>query len=122
MGVAYTVENFCSRYRRVKFSIELLTFLLTSYVFVLEDCAALLLTCLYCRFHEFMALLPGTCVRAVRRCFPSYKYIIASGVMDEQGLDCCGHQLELECNLFNSCQDPSELVELAMEISEVCYR
>ncbi|XP_034446081.1 myoD family inhibitor domain-containing protein 2-like [Hippoglossus hippoglossus] len=87
-----------------------------------DDCAALLLSCLYCRFHELMALLPDTCERAVSRCFPSYKYIMAASEWDEQGQGCCGHKLELDCNFFDSCKDAGDLVELAMEISEVCYR
>ncbi|XP_040921063.1 myoD family inhibitor domain-containing protein 2-like [Toxotes jaculatrix] len=87
-----------------------------------DDCASLLLACLYCRFHELMALLPDTCVRAVSRCFPSYRYIMASSERGQQGKDCCNCKLELDCNFCGSCQDAGELIELAMEISEVCYR
>ncbi|XP_076596415.1 myoD family inhibitor domain-containing protein 2-like [Chaetodon auriga] len=87
-----------------------------------DDCAALLLACLHCRFHELMVLLPDTCERAVSRCFPSYKYIKASSERDQQGMDCCNYKLELECNCCGSCKDTGELLELAMEISEVCYR
>ncbi|XP_069382835.1 myoD family inhibitor domain-containing protein 2-like [Paralichthys olivaceus] len=87
-----------------------------------DDCAALLLACLYCRFHELMALLPDTCERAVSRCFPSYKNIMAASEWDEQGQDCCGHKLELDCNFFESCKDAGDLVELAMEISEEVKR
>ncbi|XP_070765962.1 myoD family inhibitor domain-containing protein 2-like [Enoplosus armatus] len=87
-----------------------------------DDCAALLLACLHCRFHELMVLLPDTCERAVSRCFPSYNYIKASSERDQQGKDCCSYKLELDCNCCGSCQDAGELIELAMEISEVCYR
>uniref|UniRef100_A0A8D0AY63 MyoD family inhibitor domain containing 2 n=1 Tax=Sander lucioperca TaxID=283035 RepID=A0A8D0AY63_SANLU len=87
-----------------------------------NDCATLLLACLHCRFHEFMVLLPDTCERAVSRCFPSYKYITASSDRDQRGKDCCNYHLELDCNCCGSCQDAGELIELAMEISEVCYR
>ncbi|KAM9351011.1 myoD family inhibitor domain-containing protein 2 [Symphorus nematophorus] len=87
-----------------------------------DDCAALLLACLHCRFHELMVLLPDTCERAVSRCFPSYKYIKASTEREQQGKDCCNYKLELDCNCCGSCQDTGELIELAMEISEVCYR
>lgn len=87
-----------------------------------DDCAALLLACLHCRFHELMVLLPDTCERAVSRCFPSYKYIKASNEREPQGKDCCNYKLELDCNCCGSCQDAGELIELAMEISEVCYR
>ncbi|XP_056278377.1 myoD family inhibitor domain-containing protein 2-like [Pseudoliparis swirei] len=84
-----------------------------------DECAALLLACLHCRFREFRVLLSDTCERAVSCCFPSYKYIMASS---DQGMDCCNYKLELDCNCCGSCQDVGELIELAMEISEVCYR
>ncbi|CAJ1084752.1 myoD family inhibitor domain-containing protein 2-like [Xyrichtys novacula] len=88
-----------------------------------DDCAALLLACLHCRFHELiMVLLPDTCERAVSRCFPSYKYIKASTERDQQESDCCSCKLDLDCNFCSCCQDTGELIELAMEISEVCYR
>lgn len=86
-----------------------------------DDCATLLLACLHCRFHELMVLLPGTCEGAVQHCFPSYKHITESGERDQQGQDCCNYKLELDCNFCGSCQDAGELIELAMEISEVCY-
>ncbi|XP_029363071.1 uncharacterized protein LOC115046687 isoform X2 [Echeneis naucrates] len=87
-----------------------------------EDCATLLLACLYCRFHELMVLLPDTCERAVSRCFPSYRYIMASSEREQQAKDCCNYELELDCGFCGSCQDAGDLLELAMEISEVCYR
>uniref|UniRef100_A0A7N8X3E9 MyoD family inhibitor domain containing 2 n=1 Tax=Mastacembelus armatus TaxID=205130 RepID=A0A7N8X3E9_9TELE len=87
-----------------------------------DDCAALLLACLHCRFHELMVLLPDTCERAVSRCFPSYRYITASSESEQQGKDCCTYTLELDCNFCSSCHDAGELIELAMEISEICYR
>lgn len=68
-----------------------------------------------------MVLLPDTCERAVSRCFPSYKYIRASSEREQQGKECCNYKLELDCNCCGSCQDAGELIELAMEISEVCY-
>uniref|UniRef100_A0A8D3CYF7 MyoD family inhibitor domain containing 2 n=1 Tax=Scophthalmus maximus TaxID=52904 RepID=A0A8D3CYF7_SCOMX len=86
----------------------------------LEDCAELLLACLYCRFHEVMLLLPETCERALSRCFPSYRHMAAASDGDESAADCCGRTLD--CRLSDSCQDAGDLVELAMEISEVCYR
>ncbi|XP_068609791.1 myoD family inhibitor domain-containing protein 2-like [Brachionichthys hirsutus] len=87
-----------------------------------DDCAGLLLACLHCRFHDLMVLLPDTCERAVSRCFPSYRYIRASFEREQQGQDCCDYKLELDCSCCGSCEDAGELVELAMEISEVCYR
>lgn len=86
-----------------------------------DDCASLLLACLYCRFCDVMAMLPDTCERAFGRCFPSYKYYSTS---DEpsKGKDWCSCNVDFDCGFMNSCQDASELLELAMEISEVCYR
>lgn len=86
-----------------------------------DDCAALLLACLYCRFHELTVLLSDACERAVSCCFPSYKYIRSLDERDQQDKDCCGSKLELDCNCCGSCKDAGELIELAMEISEVCY-
>ncbi|XP_042347272.1 myoD family inhibitor domain-containing protein 2 [Plectropomus leopardus] len=87
-----------------------------------DDCAGLLLACLHCRFQELMVLLPNTCERALTRCFPSFKYVTATREVEQQGKDCCNYKLELDCNCCGSCQDAGELIELAMEISEVCYR
>ncbi|XP_053174004.1 myoD family inhibitor domain-containing protein 2-like [Scomber japonicus] len=88
-----------------------------------DDCAGLLLACLYCRFYELLVLLRDSCERAVSRCFPSFKYIKASSEKDQQGLDCWSCKLELDCHLCgSSCKDTAELLELAMEMSEVCHR
>ncbi|KAK2885906.1 hypothetical protein Q8A67_016743 [Cirrhinus molitorella] len=86
-----------------------------------DDCASILLACLYCRFCDIMAMLPDTCERAFGRCFPSYKYYSTS---DEpaKGKDWCSCNVDFDCGFMNSCQEASELIELAMEISEVCYR
>ncbi|KAM8862597.1 myoD family inhibitor domain-containing protein 2-like [Spinachia spinachia] len=85
-----------------------------------DACAALLLACLHCRFHESVVLLLDACELAVGRCFPSYKYVTAAS--DPQGNDCCNYNLKMDCNCCGSCQDAGELIELAMEMSEVCYR
>ncbi|XP_044208523.1 myoD family inhibitor domain-containing protein 2-like [Thunnus albacares] len=87
-----------------------------------DDCAGLLLACLHCRFYELMVLLPDTCERAVSRCFPSFKYITASSEMDQQGKDGLSSKLDVDCNCCSSCRDISDLLELAMEVSEMCYR
>ncbi|XP_052451223.1 myoD family inhibitor domain-containing protein 2-like [Carassius gibelio] len=86
-----------------------------------DDCASILLACLYCRFCDVMAMLPDACERAFGRCFPSYKYYNTS---DEpaKGKDCCSCKVDFDCGFMNSCHEASELIELAMEISEVCYR
>ncbi|KAL7864479.1 hypothetical protein AOLI_G00158990 [Acnodon oligacanthus] len=86
-----------------------------------EDCASILLACLYCRFSDMMTILPEACERALGRCCPSYKHYKASSEQN-QGKDCCTCKVELDCGLLNACQETSEFLELAMEISEVCYR
>ncbi|KAI4882759.1 hypothetical protein NFI96_017076 [Prochilodus magdalenae] len=86
-----------------------------------EDCASILLACLYCRFSEMMTILPEACERAASRCCPTYKHYKASSEQT-QGKDCCSCKLELDCGLLDACQETSEFLELAMEISEVCYR
>ncbi|XP_019723992.1 uncharacterized protein mdfic2 [Hippocampus comes] len=87
-----------------------------------EDCAGILLACLHCRFHEFMHLLVDTLDRAVGHCFPSVNQVTESIEGDHQGWECLTCNLGLDWNFCNSCQDSAELLELAMEISEVCYR
>lgn len=121
LDVSFSVLNFIPSNLHFTPSFELLFFYSTLSL-PPDDCAGLLLACLHCRFHELMVLLPDTCERAVSRCFPSFKYITASSERDQQGKDCWGCRLELDCNFCSSCQDTAELIELAMEISEVCYR
>ncbi|XP_028849576.1 uncharacterized protein LOC114798223 [Denticeps clupeoides] len=86
-----------------------------------DDCASVLLACLYCNFYNIVVMLPGMCERSVIRCCPSYKYYQVSGEKTQVD-DCCNCNLTLDCSLCNSCQEAGELLELAMEISEVCYR
>ena len=76
--------------------------------------------CLFCRFYDLLVMLPTSCERAVHRCCPTYKQVASranQGPADGQGstfLDC-------DCGLFDCCQDASECLELAMEMSEMCY-
>ncbi|XP_062396126.1 myoD family inhibitor domain-containing protein 2-like [Sardina pilchardus] len=86
-----------------------------------DDCASLLLACLHCRFSELLWLVPETCERCVLRCCPSCGYYSATRE-PARANDCCSWNLSCDCALFDSCQEASELIELAMEISEVCYR
>ncbi|XP_051517184.1 myoD family inhibitor domain-containing protein 2-like [Myxocyprinus asiaticus] len=86
-----------------------------------DDCATILLACLYCRFYEVIAMLPDTCERVLIHCFPSYKYFSATSEQSK-GKDFCSCNMDFDCGLMSSCQETSELLELAMEISEVCYR
>nr|XP_061825554.1 myoD family inhibitor domain-containing protein 2-like [Nerophis lumbriciformis] len=87
-----------------------------------DDCAELVLACLHCRFHEFLLLLQDTTWRLVTRCWPALDYVAQSGQRDHRGFEGCNCDLGLDWDFCNSCQDSAELLELAMEISEVCYR
>ncbi|KAJ8409252.1 hypothetical protein AAFF_G00234500 [Aldrovandia affinis] len=85
-----------------------------------DDCAAILLTCLYCKFYDFLFLLPDTCERAANRCCPSYQQF--SSMHEPAQSNDCNCNLEFDCGLFDACHETGECLELAMEISEVCYR
>ncbi|KAG9353301.1 hypothetical protein JZ751_017877 [Albula glossodonta] len=85
-----------------------------------DDCAAILLTCLYCKFYDFLFLLPDTCERVVNRCCPSYQQF--SSTHEPAQNNDCNCNLEFDCGLFDTCHETGECLELAMEISEVCYR
>lgn len=86
-----------------------------------DDCALLLLSCLHCRFYDFMVLLPGAFEGAVSRCFPLYRHVRLATEREQQEKDCCISKMELDCNCCGSCKDTGEFIEFAMEISEVCY-
>ncbi|XP_036386220.1 myoD family inhibitor domain-containing protein 2 [Megalops cyprinoides] len=85
-----------------------------------DDCATILLMCLYCKFYDFLFLLPDTCEKAVNRCCPSYQHFSSSA--EPVHSNDCNCNLEFDCGLFDACHETGECLELAMEISEVCYR
>jgi hypothetical protein len=77
------------------------------------------LDCLFCRFYDLLVMLPTSCERAVHHCCPTYKQVASranQGPADGQSsfLDC-------DCCLLDCCQDASECLELAMEMSEMCF-
>ncbi|XP_015226451.1 PREDICTED: myoD family inhibitor-like [Cyprinodon variegatus] len=83
------------------------------------DCADIVLNCLFCRFHEMIPILPDCCQRLTNHCWPSYKHVdptVESSHSDDD--DSC---VELDCGFFGTCQDASDCLELAMEVSEICY-
>lgn len=86
----------------------------------LEDCAELLLNCLFCRFYDLFLMLPETCERAANRICPAYMYFstTAEGARSSN----CKCNCNFDCGLMDACHDTGECIELAMEISEVCYR
>ncbi|XP_023664588.1 myoD family inhibitor domain-containing protein 2 [Paramormyrops kingsleyae] len=86
-----------------------------------DDCAAIILTCLFCQLSDFFHILPEVFNRALDRCFPSCKYLCALSEPNCD-LDCCNCTLDLDCGLMGSCHEATELLELALEVSEVCHR
>ncbi|XP_066435802.1 myoD family inhibitor domain-containing protein 2-like isoform X1 [Eleutherodactylus coqui] len=78
--------------------------------------ASLLLACLFCHFSDCLLLLPGTCLSGVR-CLCSYTCL-----PDLHDLCCCGtSSCCTNSGCLDLCQHTAECLELAMEISELCY-
>lgn len=83
------------------------------------DCAEMVLSCLFCRFYDLILLLPASCESSAHNCCPSYAYVEAAAESTADGSeDSC---VDLDCGLLSSCQDASDCLELAMEVSEICY-
>ncbi|MEQ2237492.1 hypothetical protein ILYODFUR_023598 [Ilyodon furcidens] len=85
------------------------------------DCADIVLNCLFCRFHDMIPILPDYCQRLTNHCWPNYKHVdrtVESSDSDDDD-DFC---VELDCGWFGTCHDASDCLELAMEVSEICYR
>ncbi|XP_035980463.1 myoD family inhibitor domain-containing protein 2 [Fundulus heteroclitus] len=83
------------------------------------DCADIVLNCLFCRFHDMIPILPDCCQRLTNHCWPNYKQVdrtVESTHSDDD--DSC---VELDCGFCGSCHDASDCLELAMEVSEICY-
>nr|XP_015202693.1 PREDICTED: myoD family inhibitor domain-containing protein-like isoform X2 [Lepisosteus oculatus] len=85
-----------------------------------NDCATLILTCLFCKFSDFLLMLPDMCENTASLCCPSFKYQHAS--TDQTASSDCICNCEFDCSLFDACHETTECLELAMEISEICYR
>ncbi|XP_026977281.1 myoD family inhibitor domain-containing protein 2 isoform X1 [Sagmatias obliquidens] len=85
-----------------------------------EDCASLILTCLFCQFLDCLLMLPDTCETVCTSlCCPSHRYRHTSD--ESHSRNDCNCNCDIDCSLFESCQETSECLELAMEISEICY-
>uniref|UniRef100_UPI0037E8178E myoD family inhibitor domain-containing protein 2 n=1 Tax=Semicossyphus pulcher TaxID=241346 RepID=UPI0037E8178E len=81
-------------------------------------CAGIVLKCLFCRFYDMMVMLPD-CERVANHCCPNYKQVVTTlETTPSSNDDSC---VDLDCGLFNSCHDAGDCLELAMEISELCY-
>ncbi|XP_041638550.1 myoD family inhibitor domain-containing protein 2 [Cheilinus undulatus] len=83
------------------------------------DCAGIVLNCLFCRFYDMMLMLPASCERVANHCCPNYKQVMTTpeATLSSNDDPCA----DLDCGLFNSCHDAGDCLELAMEISELCY-
>ncbi|XP_044933395.1 myoD family inhibitor domain-containing protein 2 [Mustela putorius furo] len=86
-----------------------------------EECASLILTCLFCQFWDCLLMLPDTCETVCTNlCCPSHRYHHTSD--ESHSRNDCSCNCDVDCSLFESCHETSECLELAMEISEICYR
>uniref|UniRef100_A0A9L0RIP7 MyoD family inhibitor domain containing 2 n=1 Tax=Equus caballus TaxID=9796 RepID=A0A9L0RIP7_HORSE len=86
-----------------------------------EECASLILTCLFCQFWDCLLMLPDTCETVcINLCCPSHRYHHTSD--ESHSRNDCNCNCDVDCSLFESCHETSECLELAMEISEICYR
>ncbi|XP_044161863.1 myoD family inhibitor domain-containing protein 2-like isoform X1 [Bufo gargarizans] len=79
--------------------------------------ASLLLACLFCHFSDCLLLFPGTCSRGV------CSLCSASCLPDLHDLCCCPSPCctNASCEFLDLCQHTAECLELAMEISALCY-
>uniref|UniRef100_A0A8C3XTV6 MyoD family inhibitor domain containing 2 n=1 Tax=Chelydra serpentina TaxID=8475 RepID=A0A8C3XTV6_CHESE len=86
-----------------------------------DECASLILACLFCQFWDFLIMLPNTCENwLINMCCPSYRYHHTSN--ENHSNNDCNCDCDIDCSIFESCHETSECLELALEISEVCYR
>ncbi|XP_060774197.1 myoD family inhibitor domain-containing protein 2 [Neoarius graeffei] len=85
-----------------------------------DACAGIILNCLFCQFYDLCLMLPDTCKRATTQICPACSYLFAPLEPAESG-DWNRH-CDTDCGLFDACQETSDCLELAMEISEICYR
>ncbi|XP_043834092.1 myoD family inhibitor domain-containing protein 2 [Dromiciops gliroides] len=86
-----------------------------------DECASLILTCLFCQFLDCLLMLPDTCETVcINTCCPSHRYHHTSD--ESHPRNDCNCNCDVDCSLFESCHETSECLELAMEISEICYR
>uniref|UniRef100_A0A3B4F378 MyoD family inhibitor domain containing 2 n=2 Tax=Haplochromini TaxID=319058 RepID=A0A3B4F378_9CICH len=83
------------------------------------DCAGIVLNCLFCRFYDMIHMLPDSCKGLANHCCPSYKHVITTAESASSSDD--DSYIDLDCGVFGSCHDASDCLELAMEVSEICY-
>ncbi|XP_053154006.1 myoD family inhibitor domain-containing protein 2 [Hemicordylus capensis] len=85
-----------------------------------DECATLILACLFCQFWDFLFMLPDVCENWLTNvCCPSHRYHQTSS--DEHNNGDCNCDCDIDCSILESCHETSECLELALEISQVCY-
>ncbi|XP_057355300.1 myoD family inhibitor domain-containing protein 2 isoform X1 [Manis pentadactyla] len=86
-----------------------------------EECASLVLACLFGQFWDCLLMLPHACETVCTNwCCPSHRYHHTSD--ESHSRNDCNCSCDVDCSLFESCHETSDCLELAMEISEICYR
>ncbi|KAK2857757.1 hypothetical protein Q7C36_005676 [Tachysurus vachellii] len=85
-----------------------------------DACAGIILNCLFCQFYDLCIMLPDTCKRAAHQICPACSYLFAPLEPVQSGEWNC--HCDIDCGLLDACQETSDCLELAMEISEICYR
>ncbi|XP_039972435.1 myoD family inhibitor domain-containing protein 2 [Xiphias gladius] len=83
------------------------------------DCAGMVLNCLFCRFYDMILMLPDSWERVANHCCPNYKQVTPTAEsIPSYDDDSC---IDFDCGLISSCHDANDCLELAMEVSELCY-
>ncbi|XP_069373667.1 myoD family inhibitor domain-containing protein 2 [Paralichthys olivaceus] len=83
------------------------------------DCAGIILNCLFCRFYDLIFMLPDSCERVVNNCCPNYKQVVTTAeTASSSDDDSC---IDLDCGMLSACNEGGDCLELAMEVSELCY-
>ncbi|XP_069503570.1 myoD family inhibitor-like isoform X3 [Ambystoma mexicanum] len=102
-----------------------------------DVCATLLLTCLFCQFYDCLLLVPSACGLCAHTICASFCACfceplpteccegcsealpeVLNGFCDNMHCSCC---VDCDCSIMEACQQTSECLELALEISELCY-
>ncbi|CDQ61678.1 unnamed protein product [Oncorhynchus mykiss] len=65
-------------------------------------------------------MLPNSCDEVTYCCCPSYRQYSSS--VEAIPSNDCNCNFDFDCGLFDTCQETGEFLELAMELSEICYR
>ncbi|KAM3621887.1 uncharacterized protein V6R79_017507 [Siganus canaliculatus] len=84
------------------------------------DCAGIILNCLFCRFYDLILMLPDSCERVAYCCCPNSKRVVTALESTANKSDDDSHA-DWDFGLFTSCHDAGDCLELAMEMSELCY-